>query len=416
MTRTRRALQAAFALGIFAAATLHAVGEGRMLVSIVDTEGQPVPGVQIVLTRPGSNYRIEKQTDKKGQATLLVLDATQEYLIHLEKEGFTPYEETIKLRVGDTIRTTFTIGRVPEPEPVEETAAALEGEGAAVEAFNAGVEAVRAGDVAGGLVKFQEAAALDPELPEAHLAVAEVALEQGQTAEALAAADRFLALSPGDVRGLRARYDALKVLGDPRSREALETLIAADPTRETAIRVYNAGAEAVRAGKREEAAALLQRALEVDPSLDPAYSTLAGLYLTLKKYPEAAQVAERLLERQPGNPEALTVRYEALKGMGDEAGAKEALAALSQANVDPESAFKQGVAVFNANNMPQAIASFESVIRAQPDHAKAHYFLGLAYVNTGQTAEARDHLETFLRLAPEDPDAGTAREMLSYLK
>jgi tetratricopeptide (TPR) repeat protein len=416
MTRTRRALQAALALGIFAAAALHAIGEGRMLVSIVDLEGQPVPGVQIVLTRPGSNYKLEKQTDKKGQATLLVLDATQEYLLHLEKEGYTPYEETLKLKVGDTIRATFTIAKLPEPEPVEETAAALEGEGAAVEAFNAGIEAVRGGDVAGGLAKFQEAAALDPELPEAHLAVAEVGLEQGKAAEALAAADRFLALSPGDVRGLRARYDALKVLGDARSREALDALVAADPTRETAIRVYNEGAEAVRAGKREEAAALLQRALEVDPSLDPAYSSLAGLYLTLRKYPEAAQVAARLLERQPGSLEALTIRYEALKGMGDEAGAREALAALSQADVDPESAFKQGVAVFNANNMPQAIASFESVIRVQPEHAKAHYFLGLAYVNTGQTAEARDHLETFLRLAPDDPDAGTAREMLNYLK
>jgi hypothetical protein len=41
--------------------------------------------------------------------------------------------------------------------------------------------------------------------------------------------------------------------------------------------------------------------------------------------------------------------------------------------------------------------------------------LGLCLA-ASDVAQARGHLETFLRLAPEDPDAPTAREMLQYLQ
>jgi hypothetical protein len=31
-------------------------------------------------------------------------------------------------------------------------------------------------------------------------------------------------------------------------------------------------------------------------------------------------------------------------------------------------------------------------------------------------AQAKEHLQTFLQMAPNDPDAATAKEMLAYLK
>ena len=48
--------------------------------------------------------------------------------------------------------------------------------------------------------------------------------------------------------------------------------------------------------------------------------------------------------------------------------------------------------------------------------AKAHYFLGLDHLSKGNNAEAKTSLETFIRLAPDDPDAATAGEMLSYIE
>ncbi|MES1244788.1 MAG: carboxypeptidase-like regulatory domain-containing protein, partial [Acidobacteriota bacterium] len=78
------ALLAAFAL----AASAHAVGEGRIIGTVTDDQNAPLAGVKVTLTRPGTDYKQEKTSDAKGKFTLLVLDATQEYTLHLEKEGY----------------------------------------------------------------------------------------------------------------------------------------------------------------------------------------------------------------------------------------------------------------------------------------------------------------------------------------
>src|SRR4051794_18398708 len=78
------------------AGPLHAVGEGRILGTVVDASGAPVANAAVVLSRPGATYKQEKKSDAKGSFTLLVLDATKEYQIHVEKEGFIPVDEPVK--------------------------------------------------------------------------------------------------------------------------------------------------------------------------------------------------------------------------------------------------------------------------------------------------------------------------------
>ena len=53
--------------------------------------------------------------------------------------------------------------------------------------------------------------------------------------------------------------------------------------------------------------------------------------------------------------------------------------------------------------------------REVPDHAKANYLLGIALVGE-DPAKAKGLLEKFIALAPNDPDAATAKEMLQYLE
>src|SRR6185436_17332110 len=106
-----------------------------------------------------------------------------------------------------------------------------------------------------------------------------------------------------------------------------------------------------------------------------------------KRYKEALEIGNQLLALDPQSLEAQTIRYEAYKGLGDQAKAKEAFAAMSASNPGQtaDSFFKQGVALFNANNIEQARAAFERVLAADPNHAKAHYMLGLSYANAGDT-------------------------------
>lgn len=413
-----RALSLAFLAAFALAASAHAVGEGRVIGTVTDDQGAPLAGVKVTFTRPGTDYKQEKTSDAKGKFTLLVLDATQEYTLHLEKEGYQPYEEVVKPKPQDTLRISYQLGKLAPAGPSDEQVKELEGKNQAIADFNEGVNLLRSNDLNGAAAKFEAATQGDANLAPAFGALAEVYAELGKNAEALAAADRYLTLEPGNVRGLKVRFDALKAMGDKaKTDEALAALAAVDKSRETAIRAYNLGAEASRSGNRDAAVAYLKQTLEIDPTLDQAYTALGQVYMVKKSYKEAIAALEPLLARDPANLEALTIRYEALKAAGDKEGAKAAEAAMktAQASQSPETLYKQGVAQYNSNNLASAIETLEKAVAADPRHAKAHYMLGLAYAGS-DSAKAKEHLQKFLELAPNDPDAASAKEMLGYIK
>jgi tetratricopeptide (TPR) repeat protein len=321
MKAIRRAALAAFVVSLGLAASLHAAGEGRIVGTVLDEANAPLEGVKATLTRKGTGYKLEKVSDKKGQFMLLILDATQEYVIHLEKPGYKPFEGPLKPKLEDTMRVSYTLVKA---EPAAAAPKELSGNDKAIAAYNEGVNLLKANDLAGAAPKFEQAASLDPNLAEADGALADLYLELGRHPEALKAADRYLALKPSDPRGLRARYDALKATGDnEKARATLDALALADPKGEgTAVRYFNEGAELTRTGKYDEAAVWFEKVVELAP--------------------------------------------------------------------------------------------------AEPKFAKAHYVLGLTYAkddkDPAKKARAKEQLQTFLQMAPNDADAGTAKQLLDYLK
>jgi tetratricopeptide (TPR) repeat protein len=323
MISIRRAALSAIACALSLAGALHAAGEGRVIGTVLDEANVPLEGVKATLTRQGTGYKLEKVSDRKGQFMLLILDATQQYQLHLEKEGYKPYEGPLKPKLEDTLRVSFTLAK-DQPAANPNAPKELTGTDKAILAYNEGVTLLKNNDLKGAAPKFEQAASFNPELAEAQGALAELYLELGRNPEALAAADRFLALKPNDARGLRARYDALKATGDgDKARATLQDLLAADPQGEgTAIRFFNEGAELTRAGNFDEAAKWFEKVVEIAP--------------------------------------------------------------------------------------------------AEPKFAKAHYVLGLSWAkeekDEAKKARARQELQTFLQMSPNDPDAGTAKQLLDYLK
>ena len=316
MTPIRCAALTVLVLMLIPAGPLHAAGEGRIVGTVVDEAGAPIDGAKVLVTRPGTNYKLEKTSDKKGQVMLLILDATQEYQIHVEKEGFSPFEGPVKPKIEETMRLTFTLAKAAAQPAAKE----ISGKDQAILAYNDGVTALRNSDMVGAIPKFEKAASLNPELAEAHAVLAEVYLELKRYGDAVAAADRYLALKPGDPRGLRVRYDAFKATGDAaKTKAALNALLAADTKDpETAVRLFNEGAERTRAGQYDEAAVFFERAVQIAPD--------------------------------------------------------------------------------------------------DPKFAKAHYILGISYAkDEAKKAQAKEHLQKFLQMAPNDPDAETAKQMLEYL-
>jgi len=126
--------------------------------------------------------------------------------------------------------------------------------------------------------------------------------------------------------------------------------------------------------------------------------------------------AEEVVALEPGNGDALRIAYDSARRLGDTEKAAMALDGLAVS--DPEWAatglYTLAVEFYNNGQTDAAAQALERVLQADPNHARAHYLLGVAQFNTGQTVPATKHLKRFLELAPEDPDAAIARDLLSY--
>ena len=66
--------------------------------------------------------------------------------------------------------------------------------------------------------------------------------------------------------------------------------------------------------------------------------------------------------------------------------------------------------------MAKAKERFLHVLGIDSNHAPSHYYLGLILMREGAKQEAKSHFGRFLELAPDDPDAATARDALTHLK
>jgi tetratricopeptide (TPR) repeat protein len=141
--------------------------------------------------------------------------------------------------------------------------------------------------------------------------------------------------------------------------------------------------------KAEEA---YKKAAEIKPDDAAAWNGLATVYNAQRKFDEAAQASAKATE--------LATNLSAAGGAG---GGADAL-------------YNQGVILWNGGKVAEAKKQFEAAIAANPNHAEAHYQLGMALVNEGNLNGAATEFDTYLKLAPSGPNAATAKSLVAQLK
>lgn len=388
---------------------------GRITGLIRDSAGIPIEGVTItVTTEAREEFKMTKTTNKKGKFIIAHIDTVLTYTYTFEKQGYQTFTRQVRpIDVTDqmefVMKTLEEAGVVPAPT--------VSGRTRAITAFNEGVMARQGGDLDGAEELFREAVKIDPDLVEGYTALSSVAHERGDFATVVVEAERALELDPNNALALQLRYDAYRQMGnDAKAAEAAEAMRAAGAGSTAAVVVFNEAVRAYREGNVAEAIGKFEEAVAIDPELVNGYIVLGSIALSQGNAARAAEMAETALEKDPGNADALKVKYDAARALGDAELAQMALAQLVEA--DPSWAstglYDHGVDLYNDGEMVGAIAAFRQVLQVQPDHAQCHYLLGMALFNTGDTAAAKEHLNRFLELAPEDPDASIAREILSY--
>ncbi len=393
---------------------------GRIAGTVINTDGTPIEGVTVTISAETLSRDIVKTTNKKGKFTVSHSDATVTYGYKFEKEGYQTLLLPVSPPVGGTQSREFKLLPVAAGPPASAAApagGAPTGGSPAIRAYNEGVEAQRLGDLDLAAENYRKAAKIDPELAAAHTALAGMLLQREDYATAAAEAEIALTIDSGDVRAMQIRFDAYRLGGDQeKADEAAKALREIGNLDDAAARIFNEGVDAYSAGDVATAQSKLQQVVQLAPDMVAPYVALAQISLSQGTAAEALAMARSALELEPDNTRALKIAFDGARLTGDAEAAEQALDRLVE--LEPQwvatTLFEHAAKLFNDNQPAAAVLELEYVLKADPELPRAHYLLGVALINTGRTDEGRLHLQKFLELAPDDPDAEIALGLLSY--
>jgi len=275
------------------AAPARAQMELSVLQGVVrDEAGQPLADVTFRIRDLERGRETTVKSDRNGRFYRRGLQAV-EYELSVEKEGYQPIHDRIKLAAGSDRRLDFTLAR-----------AAPAGAGD----FAEGVKAYNAGNFAAAATAFEAAVAKAPNLPEIRVNLALAYFRLSRPAEATAELQKAAELAPGDPHlqfQLGSAYVDLKDL--PKAAAALELGLSKVTDRSDPL-LFDAhltlGAVYFASNAPEKAEAQYRQALDLKPDAPAALLGLGKVQFSRNDPAAARGTFERLLERHPASPEA----------------------------------------------------------------------------------------------------------------
>ena len=187
---------------------------------------------------------------------------------------------------------------------------------------------------------------------------------------------------------------------------------------EKAVKEYTRGNAKMSRGDLKAAIAAFEKAVALAPEMYPALGNLGNAYLKSGRLPDAESAFQRALKANPGSAESYVnlghVYFEMHKY-------KEAAEALSRGvEQDPNNALGHFFLGMTDIRMGRTREAEKSLSRAlalnEPEVADAHLALANLYLKTHRVPQAREQLEGFLRVRPQDAQANHVRDVLARLK
>jgi Tfp pilus assembly protein PilF len=163
----------------------------------------------------------------------------------------------------------------------------------------------------------------------------------------------------------------------------------------TVVAMYmnNRAVEALARADVDDAYWWAREAVAQDPDYLPGYNTLGVVYQRHGSPREAEPVLRHVLEREPGNVQAMSnlVAVLAALGRGDES---QRIAATLK-RIDPEPPFAwylRGMAALREGDLGAAKDAFAKEVARAPDYHEFHFWLAVALLELGEGDDARAHL------------------------
>lgn len=150
--------------------------------------------------------------------------------------------------------------------------------------------------------------------------------------------------------------------------------------------------------------------------VDPAVAYTAAQTAIRGDQPDQAREELARVQANPDGTWQTIGRSASLLVDGDIDGARAAAQQAVDANGEsPWTHYHLGFVAYRQNDWAVAASESERATQLNGDLAYAHYFAGLAFQKQRQSAKAAEHLQAFLRLAPDAPERAAVTTIIRTL-
>jgi len=157
-------------------------------------------------------------------------------------------------------------------------------------------------------------------------------------------------------------------------------------------------------GKSEEALAMIDQSLAMDPGVASWHNNRGNVLLVLQRADEARAAYERCRELEPANPAVANNLACLLRALGE----VDAAEALFRELLAREPGFADAHTNFanllvDTRRMQEAMRHFGTSLELRPDDPKANRMMGLIFAHSGQLDKAAQAFERWIAAEPDNP-------------
>jgi len=276
---------------------LFAQAQGRVKGTVTDTAGKEIAGAKVTITCPEiATYKKELITEKDGEFSVLFVDATKRYTFRVEAPGFQGTEATHKPPIaGETLPVTFKLKSASEAQAEQEQQAMAQ---PGFKELGEAKDLLDLGKRAEARAKLLAAAVAKPDLYVAWHEMGRLDYEDKKYGDALANAEKCLAIKPGDTPCLAVALNAAKEAGNTEAYERYMAAYKAANPGDPGM-MFNDAATYLNKGDDAAAKPILEKILESDPEYPDALFQLGMVYLRSGENAKAKELLQKFLKVAP---------------------------------------------------------------------------------------------------------------------
>lgn len=191
---------------------------------------------------------------------------------------------------------------------------------------------------------------------------------------------------------------------------------AVDPN--VAIRADLAkAADLMQQQKFGDARALYQAILAQHPEAHQVEPYIARTYYAEHQLDPAIEHLRAALAKDPDNVEVKLLLANVLSEKGNAEESRQVIASIDESKIkDPIVLVNVGIGLLNQKKADEALTWFDKAVTQFPQSADGYYYRGITQLQHGKTDAAKADLTKFVEMAPNAPEAVTAKAILEKLK